>query len=219
MTGGSFIRAWRAGLLVVAFGLASLALWRGEVELIKGWAGLNWLNGYPRAAVPVCVLVAASVLVAVLAAAPPTVRHDIQSRGVRRTYVTFVAVATVIAGLSFEISRQWLESSHAWLMFSPPPLSTRVSWLLPPVGSIALSAVGFFVAIDRLLLRLRIWTVGLFLVALILVVPASWLLLQVLPAHGYTDPIHAIKAGYPMLWTSLLMGAAAAAAAVFGRRV
>ena len=49
--------------------------------------------------------------------------------------------------------------------------------------------------------------------------PASWLLLQLLPAHGYTDEIHAIKAGYPTLWTNWLMGAAGAVAAVFGRRV
>jgi hypothetical protein len=215
---GAFARACRVWVVVLVFGGASLALWRGEVELIKGWDGLNWLNGYPWAVIPICALVAASILVAVLAAAPPPARDAIQSRGIRRTCVTFIAIATGIAWLSFEIARRWLESSHAWLMFSPPPLSTRISWLAPPVGSIALSAVGFFVTIDRLLLRLRIWAVGLFVVALILTMPASWLLLQLLPAHGYTDEIHAIKAGYPMLWTNLLMGAAGAAAARWGPR-
>ncbi len=215
---GAFVRGWRVGGLVLVFGLLSLALWRGEVELIKGWEGLNWLNGYPWAAVPICALVAASILVAVLSAAPSAARDTIQSRDIRRTRVTFIAIATGIAWLSFEIARRWLESSHAWLMFSRPPLSTRIGWLLPPVGSIALCAVGFFVAIDRLLLRLRIWAVGLFVVALILTMPASWLLLQIVPAHGYTDEIHAIKAGYPTLWTNLLMGAAGAAAARWGRR-
>ena len=47
--------------------------------------------------------------------------------------------------------------------------------------------------------------------------PASWVLLQLVPAHGYADEIHAIKAGYPTLWTNLLMGAAAAMATRFAR--
>lgn len=215
---GSLIRGWRAGLLVLGFGAVSLALWRSEIELIKGWAGLNWLNGYPRAAVPICVLVAASVLVAVVAAMQPGARDAVRARGVARTYGTFVAVAAGIAWVSFEIARQWLRTSHAWLMFSPPPLTTRIGWLIPPVASIALCAAGIFVTVDRLLLRLRIWSVALFAAALILAMPASWLLLQLLPAHGYTDEIHAIKAGYPTLWTTILMGAAGAAAARFGRR-
>lgn len=194
-------------------GLVSLALWRVEVELIKGWAGLNWLHGYPRAAVPVCALVSGSILVAVLAAAPPEARDAIRARGVGRTCVTFLAIVSGIAWLSFEIARQWLQTSNAWLLFSPPPVITRADWLIQPVGSIALCAVGVYFAIDRLLLRLRAWSIALFAAALILVMPASWLLLQVLPAHGYTDVIHAIKSGYPMLWSNLLMASAAAIAA------
>jgi hypothetical protein len=203
--------------MVVSFGLLSLALWRGEVELIKGWAGLSWLNGYPWAAVPVCALVAASVLVTILAAAPPAAREAIQSGGVGRTCATFLAIATGVGWLSFEIARRWLETSRAWLMFSPPPLVTRIGWLMPAVGSITLCAVGFFFAIDRFLLRLRPWCIALFAAALILVLPASWVLLQLVPAHGYTDEIHAIKAGYPTLWTNLLMAAAAAMATRFAR--
>jgi hypothetical protein len=211
------IRRWRAGPLVLLFALVSLALWRGEVELIKGWAGLSWLNGYPWAAVPVCVLVAASLLVAVLAAAPPPAQEAIRSRGGGRTCVTFLAIATGVGWLSFEIARRWLETSHAWLMFSPPPLATRIGWLIPPVGAITLCAIEIFFAIDRLLLRLHPWCIALFAAALILVIPASWLSLQLVPAHGYTDEIHAIKAGYPTLWTNLLMGGAAAVATRFGR--
>lgn len=216
--GGAFIRGGRAGVLVLLFGLVSLALWRIEIELIKGWAGLSWLNGYPRAAVPICALVAASVLVSVLAAAPPAALDAVRSRGVGRTCVTFLAIATGVAWLSFEIARRWLETSHAWLMFSPPPLTTRIGWLIPPIGSIALCAVGIFVTIDRLVVRLRAWSIVWFVAALILVMPVSWLLLQLLPAHGYTDEIHAIKAGYPTLWANLLMGVAGAAAARWGRR-
>ncbi len=219
---GAAIRGWWAAAAVVLLSLLSLALWRIEVELIKGWAGLHWLNGYPRAAVPICALVATSILVAVLAAAPRSAWDVIRSRGVTRTCVTFIATATGVAWLSFEITRRWLETNNAWLMFSPASLMTRLmttmGWLLQPVGSIALCAVGIFVAIDRLLLRLRPWSIALFVAALVLVMPASWVLLQLVPAHGYTDEIHAIKAGYPTLWTNVLMGGVAAVAARFGRR-
>ena len=216
---GACIRGWRAGVLVSLLGLLSLALWRGEVEMIKGWAGLSWLVGYPWAALPGCVLVAASILVSILAAAPRWVRESLDFRGATEIGARFVAIVSAASWLSFEIVRRWCERGPFWGTFARPATTAVAAWLAWPIGSIAFCSVATFLAIDRLLLRLRRWTIALFAGALALVLPASWLLLQLVPAHGYRDSIHAIKAGYPPLWTNLLMGAAAAVAAAFGRRV
>ena len=207
----------RAGLLVLLFGLLSLAFWRGEVELIKGWAGLNWLNGYPWAAVPVCALVAGSVLVAVLAAAPPAARKPLDPRrrarlrdvpGDRdRSRVVVVCESRDVAG-----------NQPRWLMFSPPPLMTR-DRLVDSARSVHNVVRGWDLSQRSIACYCDCgpWCIALFVAALIIVMPASWLSLQLLPAHGYTDEIHAIKAGYPTLWTNLLIGGVAAMATRFGR--
>ena len=46
-------------------------------------------------------------------------------------------------------------------------------------------------------------------VALILVLPLSFATIRLLPAlNGSTDEIHAIKMGYPVFWTALLVPSA-----------
>ncbi len=212
------LRGWQAAFVVLAFALLSLGIWRGEVEWIKGWAGLNWLAGYPWAALPICVLVAASILVSVVAAAPASAWVENATRGERQISVLFLAIVSAVSWLSFEIARRWFETNPFWGTFTRPAMTAIAGWLAWPIGSIAFCAVAIFLAIDRLLLRLRRWTIALFVAALALVLPASWLLLQLVPAHGYRDSIHSIKAGYPPLWTNLLMGAVAGIAARFGQR-
>ncbi len=183
-----------------------MAVWRVEVEWIKGWAGLGWLHGYPWAAVPVCVLVAGSILVAVASMVPVRV----VSSGV------FLAVVCGVAWVSFEMARRWLYVDQEWLL--PPARSLALwRWALSPLLSLALSAVGVHLAISRLLVRLRPWSFVLFVAAELLVLPMSWLSVQIIPAHGYRDGIHAIKAGHPMLWTTILMAGAAALAVGISR--
>jgi hypothetical protein len=197
----------RAAAAVLVLSLLSMVAWRVEVEWIKGWAGLGWLHGYPWAAVPICVLVAGSILVAVASMAPVRV----VSAG------AFLAVVTGVGWVSFEIARRWLYVDQEWLL--PPARSLALPrWALSPLLSIALSSVGVYLAISRLLFRLRPWTVVLFVAADLLVLPTSWLTLQIIPAHGYRDGIHAIKAGYPMLWTPILTAGAAALAVLLSRR-
>jgi hypothetical protein len=187
--------------------LLSLAAWRLEIECVKGWDGLRWLSGYPWAALPICALVATSIVLAIAPSVPlRPVRVGI-----------FLAVATGIAWSSFEIARQWFYDDLAWLSLARWRLPPS-HWLFSPLLSTALTALGTYLAVRWLLFRIRPWSIALFALAVLLVLPLSVLSLQVFPAHGYRDAIHAIKAGYPMFWINLLMAAATGLAVRFGER-
>src|SRR5215471_6775547 len=98
-------RSIRAALVVLALATLSFALWRAEVELIKGWPGLNWLNGYPWSAPFICALVALSVLTPVAFVTPVS----------RWRAGVFLAVATIVGWMSFDYARDWFYIDTAWM--------------------------------------------------------------------------------------------------------
>jgi hypothetical protein len=196
----------RAALAVLGLALSSFAIWRVEVECIRGWAGLNWLRGYPWAAIPTCALVAASVLTCVAAVVPVK----------RGRSLPFVAVATAVVWIAFEIARRWLCEDYGYLVLvgSGVPAS---HWVVSPLLSVLISVFGIQQGIHRLLRPIAAWTALLFLSAVALVWPLCLLSLQIAPPHGYRDVIHAIKAGHPMFWSNITFGTAAWAAVRHGR--
>ena len=88
---------------------------------------------------------------------------------------------------------------------SSPPLSY---WFLSPVTSVLLTALGIHVAIRVLVTRISHWSIALVAAAMISVWPLSVVSARVFPPHGYTDEIHAVKAGYPTFWVVLLIAVA-----------
>jgi hypothetical protein len=199
-------RSLRAALAVLALATLSFALWRGEVEYIKGWTGLNWLHGYPWSALPICVLVAASTLIPVAVAVPLS----------RERSLIFLAVVTVVGWASFEIARRWFYVDNSWLIaFHQRP--DPEYFIFSPLLSIVLTTVGVQQAMHHLLVPIPTWTVGFFLVAVLLIVPVSLLAIQIVPVYIYRDFIHTIKSGYTAFFTNILLGIAAALATRFRR--
>lgn len=191
---------------IVALGLAAIGLWLAEVLRVKGWQGLRWLDGYPWAAVPVCLFVA---LGALIAAGGETVRP------VRRPAGFVVAVWITSLG-SFEISRVSLIDLHtpSWLLLDPElvTLWMKISLLSPLIRlavAVALASVGIYLSIHFFLRPISRWTILYLAGGFLLVVPASLLTIRVVPAiNGATDYLHAVKMGYPTFWTVVLVGAA-----------
>jgi hypothetical protein len=189
-------------LTIVALGALAAAAWLGEVVWIKGWQGLAWLEGHPWAA---AVGIACAV---VSAALPICAAHAV---GPRR-FALFCAMALPIAWVSFEVARGAVHQ-----LLSPPGLPQPAelalqdalensSWL---AGAALLTAFGFTLAVRLALGPVSLWLAGLFLLALGLVLPMGLLTIQIGPAlDGSTDVIHVVKMGYPLFWTSVLLGAA-----------
>ena len=91
-----------------------------------------------------------------------------------------------------------------------PAITQVLSDVAVPAGTLVVIglavSVGLVAAASRWLAPLHIWTTVVVTVALLLVLPLSVITVMAFPAlHGETDEIHAVKMGYPVLWTALLV--------------
>jgi len=196
---------WILLLAFLAFGL-----WYGEVRFVKGGEGLNWLEGYPWAAVPVCLAIA---LAAWIGAG--------QKRGRSAVRVAaFLLISWGILFLSFEIAKASLFALHSvgFLFYFPEMLKQGSLWdRLYELGlflgvplAVILTSVGLYWAIHLFLQRISQWTLLFLILGLILIMPASLATCHVLSAIDCrTDYFHAVKMGYPAFWAVALVGAAA----------
>jgi hypothetical protein len=177
-------------LLLVAGALAAWSLWLAEVCWVKSWAGLAWLSGFNWSALPICalIIIMSSYSVSEHAGWPE-----------RKRFVTFGFILTIIA---FGAARWAVFELFSGIMF------TRVGFeaAIVIVAAGLTVSVGLTVSANRWLAPLYGWTGILVAVALMLVLPLSFVTIKALPAlNGSTDQIHSIKMGYPVFWTALLI--------------
>jgi hypothetical protein len=183
-------QAWCFVLVVVDAAICWL-LWTAEVRWATGWAGTAWLSGFNWSAVPIGAVIGVSASYCVSA----------RASGVRRAwFVGFACVASVVA---FAIAR-WA----AFELFAegvPGRAAIRVG-LAGGLLALLLVSVGLTMSASRWLAPLSPWAAVLLGGALTLVLPLSFATIKIFPAvNGSTDEIHAIKMGYPVLWTALLV--------------
>jgi len=183
---------------------------------VKGWAGLNWLGGYPCAAVPVCLAIA---LAAWIGAGSRK-----QESAVR--FIAFQVLAWGLLLLCFELARSSLYALHTvgFLWFFPDLLKQGSLWnRLYNLGlflgiplAVLLASVGLFWAVCLFHQRISQWTLLFLILGLILIMPASLATCHVLSAIDYRmDYFHAVKIGYPAFWAVVLVGTAV----MLGRKI
>ena len=174
----------------MASAFAAWGLWLAEICWSKGWPGIVWLSGFNWSALPICAVIVAVCIFLMDG------ERDWPAR------VKFFAVAMPAAVAAFV-----LERFTAFELFSggaPFGFTIRVAVAFS-VGATLVPTV-FPFACNRWLKPTR-WHARLYLVAaLLLVLPLSFATIRLLPAlNGSTDEIHAIKMGYPVFWTALLV--------------
>ena len=166
-------------------------MWWAEIRWIKGWNSLAWLSGYNWSAIPICLCIAGVCSIALGRSIAPR----------RRLY--FVGVASLLMWVAFDIGRAALfELGNTWA----PRAGLLDTWL----ATLLLADVGVAFALvfcaNKLLVPLHAWTGALLFVALSAVAPLSAATIQLIPAlRGQTDAVHAVKMGYPVFWTALLV--------------
>lgn len=179
-------------LVVVVGALIAWSMWWTEIWWVKGWNSLAWLSGYNWSAIPICLCIAAVSSIALGRAIPPMQR------------LRFVAIAALLMWAAFDIGRAALfEVGTAWTTRSGLLFDTWLaSLLLADVGV----AFALFFCAHKLIAPLRPWTGLLLLLALSAVAPLSAVTIHLIPAlRGQTDAVHAVKMGYPVFWTALLV--------------
>ncbi len=181
-------------LVVLGLALLSNALWLYEVVFVKGWEGLAWLRGFPRAAFAVCVVNAFCVMIPVLRWRTP---EPLRSLG-------FLVMASGVLLFSFDMTRGAL--LRAWAAFVPTQFSL-VEMFASTLGAVLLTVGGLHVFSRAFLVaRLSRWNLVFLFCALALVPLLSDFTIVAIPSiHGHTDGIHAVKMGYPAFWSAVLL--------------
>jgi len=180
----------RKGSLLVAGAFAAWGLWLTEICWVKGWTGLAWLHGFNWSALPICALIMALCGLAV------------GGRGGWRNRLAYTGAGASAALLAFGVGR-WtaFELFSGW---APAGLNLRT--LGGMVVSVLLLPVSLPLITNRWLSPVSWRATVTVAVALALVLPLSFATIHFFPAfNGSTDQIHAIKMGYPVLWTALLL--------------
>jgi hypothetical protein len=183
---------------------------------VKGWEGLNWLSGYPWAAVPVCLAIT-------LAAWIGAGSRKRESGG---RFIAFLILAWGLLLLCFELAKASLYILHSvgFLWYFPDLLKQGSLWSrLHDLGlflgiplAVLLTSVGLYWAVCLFHQRISRWTLLILILGLILIMPASLATCHVLSAVDYrTDYFHAVKMGYPAFWAVVLVGAAV----MLGRKI
>jgi hypothetical protein len=186
------------------------------VRFVKGWAGLNWLGGYPWAAVPVCLAIALAAWIGAGSRKPRSADR----------FIAFLFLAWGLLLLCFELARSSLYTLHSvgYLRYFPDLLKQGSFWsrlhdlvlLLGVPLAILLAGLGLCLLARLFLPRVSRWTLLFLLLGLVLIMPASLATCHVLSAIDYrTDYFHAVKMGYPAFWAVVLVGTAV----MFGRKI
>lgn len=186
---------------VVLLALVAWATWFYEVVAVKKWDGLNWLIGFPHAAVVGVVCVAAAMLLVQIA------------RGARPSWwkgAAFVVITAALSLLAFSVAREALYLIHGRMLllrttYDVALRNFSVAMLLI-TGALALFVV---LAARVLIARITLASALYFVAAIALVMPASLMTIHLFPAlNGHTDYLHAVKMGYPLFWTVVLFAIA-----------
>jgi hypothetical protein len=178
-------------LVVLAGALAAWSMWWTEIWWFKGWNSLAWLSGYNWSAIPICLCIAAVSSIAPARSIPLGRR------------LCFVGIASLLMWGAFDIGRAALfELGQSWFPRGGGLDTWLATLLLADVGV----AFALFFCANKLLTPLHAWTSLLLLLALSAVAPLSAATIHLIPAvRGQTDAVHAVKMGYPVFWTALLI--------------
>ena len=176
---------------VLAAALAAWGLWYLGIGWFNGSEGLEWLHGFQWGALPASAAIALACAVAVARDWRP-LRHS-----------AFAVLATALCLAAFAAVRDelyWLESS----MFMPPSAAPGIRLAL----YCACLSGGLAWLADRFLAPMRWWTALYLAAALALTLPLASLTVTEFPGERHGDLYNAIRLGYPVLWTAILVPAA-----------
>ncbi|MCD6067594.1 MAG: hypothetical protein K0S33_2420 [Bacteroidetes bacterium] len=184
----------RIFLIVLLLSVSALVLWLLEITQIKGWHGLNWLNGVLLSPYIIACIPVFSFLT------PFLIRK--QTLSIKKT----ILAAVLLYGssiLCFEIGKQISYLIYCRFCFFNP-------WILLLIAFFTFLLCGFlYWLITNMLLQKTKWY-KLFIIGLtaILVIPVSLASIHFFPGLGTQDGwVDAVKMGHPVFWITILFGA------------
>jgi hypothetical protein len=182
-----------AGILILA--ISGNAIWLVEILYRFSWASLGWL--YSKLYSP--YLLAAFPAISFLL--PFILSKRI---GYKKIHIPFILLYFI--NLSFyHFGENLLRLFFGKFIFLLEPV---LIFLLPP-AIFLLFGLSYSIVVKYFVVNIRPRYFILFTLVIIPILPLSWLTYKILPVTQDTEWFfNAIKAGYPVFWTTLLMGLA-----------
>ncbi len=183
-------------LVVIALlSLMNMGVWLFEIVIIKGWYGLNWLEGVLYSPYLACLIVAVTYLFAFFVN---------QQLSLGKTIV-FMVTLYAINIVCFK-SGEYL----CHLMYCRFCFWGRVEiylFLLSGISLYLLLGFSYWFFSNKFILRCRKMAILSLAIIAFLAVPLSLITITLLPGFGHgTNEVDAVKMGYPVFWTTLLVG-------------
>lgn len=181
-------------IIPILLGTLSIAIWLYEINSIVGWNSLDWLSQELYSVYIITFLAVASYLL------PSAKISNVSTTKVLACGITMYLAAigafVLARGVFYDLYSRVPESINA---------STWSIWKL--FGIVSLVAVVFFLLKQWFLDATDRFHILTLVVALIAVVPMSLISVEYVPGFGVDDHfVDAVKMGYPVFWTNVLLG-------------
>jgi hypothetical protein len=175
---------------VLMAALAAWGLWYLGISWFNGGEGLLWLHGFQWGALPASAAIALACVAAVAR----------EWRPLRLS--AFVVLASALCLAAFAVTRDELYSLNTRIFAPAGFASIRLALYWAGVS------LGLAWLAGRLLAPMRRWTALYLAAGLALPLPLAALTVMVFPGERHGDLYNAIRLGYPVLWTAILVPAA-----------
>jgi hypothetical protein len=185
-------------LISILFGLICNFIWLYEIIKIKGWYGLNWLEGYMNSVFLIIPLTISSYLISI---------KLFKKIEIKNMIIAFIGLS-VISLVSYEISRQYLYMTNP-RFFGFFDFDKMLTLIISrgTIVPLVLYLIGFYYLTNRFLIKIPKWTIFLFLKTIILSIVFGIITIKMHTGYGYeSNFIDSVKMGYPIFWLNLFLG-------------
>lgn len=182
-------------LLPVLLSLAAWGLWLYEINYVKGWYGLTWLDGSLFSPYYITALVVLSFLL-------PFILNKIRET---RFFISAFVLLYIISWICYVGGKLVCYEMYARFVGSYPG-ELRALFISSALLFLA-CGLGYRFVTHKLITPLQKRKAVYLSFSLILVIPLSLLTVYLFPGFGDgKDWIDAVKMGYPVFWVTIILG-------------
>lgn len=182
-------------VVVLLLSLANISLWLFEIIQVQGWYGLSWLHNPLYSPYLGC-------LIAAMAYHAPFL---VNKQSVFKKLILSVFILTIVTILCFAGGKQLNYALYCrFCIWSESDLLTLLTIALL---LFILFGFSYWFVTTKLIKRSKKINILSFALLMVLTLPLSWATVIIVPGFGsQTGWVDAVKMGYPVFWSTFLLG-------------
>jgi hypothetical protein len=181
--------------LILLLSFVSLGTWLFEINIIKGWYGLNWLDGSLYSPYLACLIVGIAYLAAFFVN---------QQLSLVKTII-FMVILCAINVFCFKAGEYLCHLIYCRFCFWGK--AEIYLFLFLAISLYLLVGFSYWFFTYKFIVPCRKTSIFYLAIVAFLAIPLSLVTIKLLPGFGHgTGEVDAVKMGYPIFWTTLLLG-------------